>query len=37
MEALNLAWQGPKSMPRLEELSNPEAWYRRVVAKGSRL
>jgi coenzyme F420 biosynthesis associated uncharacterized protein len=37
MEALNLAWQGPKSMPRLEELSNPEAWYRRVAAKGSRL
>jgi len=31
MKALNLAWQGPKSMPRVEELSNPKAWYRRVT------
>jgi coenzyme F420 biosynthesis associated uncharacterized protein len=30
MKVLNLAWQGPETMPRLEELSNPEAWYRRV-------
>ncbi len=36
MEALNLAWQGPKSMPRLEELSNPEGWYRRVAIKSAR-
>jgi uncharacterized protein (DUF2342 family) len=31
MEVLNLAWQGPQTMPRLEELSKPEAWYRRVA------
>ena len=28
---LNRAWAGPDSMPRLHELSNPQAWYRRVV------
>ncbi len=33
--ALNLAWEGPQTMPGLEELSNPEAWYRRV-ARGAR-
>ena len=32
IEALNLAWQGPETMPRLEELSKPEAWYRRVTS-----
>ncbi len=31
MKDLNLAWQGPDAMPRVEELSNPEAWYRRVA------
>ena len=36
MEALNLAWTGPKAMPRLEELSKPEAWYRRVAKSQSR-
>ncbi len=36
MEVLNLAWQGPQTMPRLEELSKPEAWYRRVAVPSSR-
>jgi coenzyme F420 biosynthesis associated uncharacterized protein len=36
IEVLNLAWQGPESMPRLEELSNPEKWYRRVATAGAR-
>jgi coenzyme F420 biosynthesis associated uncharacterized protein len=31
MTALNMAWQGPDQMPRLEELANPESWYRRVT------
>jgi coenzyme F420 biosynthesis associated uncharacterized protein len=31
MEVLNLAWQGPQTMPRLEELSKPESWFRRVA------
>jgi len=31
MKALNLAWEGPETMPRIEELANPEAWYRRVT------
>ena len=30
MKALNLAWLGPDKMPRLEELANPAAWYKRV-------
>ncbi|HSS93140.1 MAG TPA: zinc-dependent metalloprotease [Candidatus Dormibacteraeota bacterium] len=33
MQVLNLAWRGPDSMPRVEELANPEAWYRRVAVK----
>jgi coenzyme F420 biosynthesis associated uncharacterized protein len=36
MEVLNLAWRGPESMPRVEELANPEAWYRRVAVTRSR-
>jgi len=36
MKALNLAWQGPQSMPGLDELSNPEAWYRRVSTASKR-
>src|SRR5258708_19631775 len=32
MKALNLAWQGPRTMPRLDELSNPEGWDRRLLA-----
>jgi len=32
MKALNLAWQGPRTMPGLDELSNPEGWYKRVTA-----
>jgi len=32
MMALNLAWQGPQTMPGLDELSNPEGWYKRVTA-----
>jgi uncharacterized protein (DUF2342 family) len=31
MKVLNLAWSGPDRMPRLEELNEPEAWYRRVT------
>jgi coenzyme F420 biosynthesis associated uncharacterized protein len=30
MEVLNRVWGGPESMPRLNELGNPEAWYRRI-------
>ena len=36
MGVLNLAWQGPDAMPRIEELSNPESWYRRVAPVGAR-
>jgi uncharacterized protein (DUF2342 family) len=32
MDVLNLAWQGPDQMPRLEELAHPETWYRRVTS-----
>ena len=31
MTALNLAWKGPEQLPRLEELADPERWYRRVA------
>jgi putative hydrolase len=31
MKMLNLAWQGPDQMPRLDELDRPEAWVRRVT------
>ncbi len=30
MKALNLAWEGVETMPRLDELAHPEGWYRRV-------
>jgi coenzyme F420 biosynthesis associated uncharacterized protein len=30
IEAVNLAWKGPEEMPRPEELSDSERWYRRV-------
>jgi coenzyme F420 biosynthesis associated uncharacterized protein len=30
MEALNLAWTSPDHLPRLDELDDPEEWYRRV-------
>lgn len=33
MKVLNRAWDGPHQMPRLEELDNPERWYRRVIAR----
>ncbi len=32
MAALNVAWEEPEQMPRLEELGDAEAWYRRVAA-----
>jgi putative hydrolase len=32
MQALNLAWKGPQQLPRLEELADPERWYRRVAS-----
>jgi coenzyme F420 biosynthesis associated uncharacterized protein len=28
---LNRVWDGPESVPRLNELGNPQAWYRRVA------
>jgi coenzyme F420 biosynthesis associated uncharacterized protein len=31
MKTLNLAWQGPDQMPRLEELAYPDRWYKRVT------
>ncbi|MDQ6721380.1 MAG: zinc-dependent metalloprotease [Candidatus Dormibacteraeota bacterium] len=31
IEALNLAWRSPNHMPKLEELGNPENWYKRVT------
>ena len=30
MEALNRAWEGPETLPRPEELRDPERWFRRV-------
>ncbi len=36
MKVLNLAWQGPQTMPGIDELSNPEAWYRRVATARTR-
>ena len=30
LAVLNRVWDGPESMPRLNELGNPEAWHRRV-------
>jgi len=36
MKALNLAWQGPQTMPGLDELSNPEGWYLRVAMAPKR-
>lgn len=32
MAALNKAWESAVSLPRAEELKNPDAWYDRVVA-----
>ncbi len=32
MEVLNQVWVDADHMPRLEELANPDTWYRRVVA-----
>jgi uncharacterized protein (DUF2342 family) len=31
MKALNMVWDGPEQMPRLDELAHPDAWYRRVA------
>ena len=30
IKALNLAWKGPDQLPKLDELADPERWYRRV-------
>ena len=30
IDALNRVWRGPEAMPKLSELGNPEAWYRRT-------
>ena len=32
MQVLNRAWSGAESMPRLDELADPERWYRRTAA-----
>jgi coenzyme F420 biosynthesis associated uncharacterized protein len=32
LQVLNRVWDGPASMPRLNELGNPEAWHRRLSA-----
>jgi uncharacterized protein (DUF2342 family) len=32
IEGLNAAWNGPDSLPRLPELSDPELWLARVAA-----
>jgi coenzyme F420 biosynthesis associated uncharacterized protein len=31
MDVLNRAWNGANSMPNLDELADPERWYRRIV------
>jgi len=31
MDALNRAWNGADSMPNLDELADPERWYRRIA------
>ena len=33
IEALNIAWTGPETLPRLEELDRPGEWYARVNRK----
>jgi uncharacterized protein (DUF2342 family) len=30
IEALNRVWEGPESLPTLEELENPSVWLDRV-------
>ena len=34
MEALNLAWRSAEHLPRADELTDPDGWYRRVKALG---
>ena len=36
LAVLNRAWDGPGSMPRLNELGNPEAWVRRIGLSAAR-
>jgi len=31
LAVLNRVWDGPDSMPTLNELGTPEAWYRRTT------
>lgn len=33
IEGLNQAWSGPESLPRADELSDPQAWIARVTAQ----
>jgi coenzyme F420 biosynthesis associated uncharacterized protein len=33
MEALDRAWEGPETLPRADELQDPERWYRRVMRR----
>jgi len=35
LSVLNRVWDGPESMPRLNELGNPQAWHRRLSASPS--
>jgi coenzyme F420 biosynthesis associated uncharacterized protein len=34
MKTLNLAWQSADHLPRLDELDDPEEWYRRIAGEG---
>jgi uncharacterized protein (DUF2342 family) len=31
INVLNRVWTGPDQMPRLDELANPDRWYRRAI------
>ena len=30
-DTLDYAWQGPESLPTLEEIDDPESWLRRIL------
>jgi uncharacterized protein (DUF2342 family) len=36
MDVLNRVWESPETLPRLEELRDPQRWYLRVVAPSGR-
>jgi hypothetical protein len=37
MAALNRAWESPETLPRPEELRDPDRWYRRLAESAPRL